>query len=382
MVLHLLLGSGGVYFGRQITGVDLLNGQAEYVFHKPLWRKTVPVLLLALLWSAPILFAQLLRASDAPDASALNRFLTDWFMRQGITLKRVAWVCGAVSFPVVLMLYWGFERLIITPSAFIRVLPFGRRNGLRWTDIDEVLIEHIVARFEGRASVHKVLTLYAVKKRFMPWRRKFRISNRQFEGYHRVEQIATHICIPAIAARKRAEMKHSGRPACFAERKPTDDIKALLYCVAGIALFGCWGLDSVWTPRLEPYRVYTLIAGVLAEVLALRKFLFRQIGVDMKNVYVMWRDVVVKTIPITSILDVRVQDNKMRIIVAKKSGRPKLAFKTRRYIRNRGVLLHLIREAHELLMQPDTSTPIVPIRSIAPEPGAKTENGSSLTQAG
>jgi hypothetical protein len=349
-----------------------MHEHAEYLFRKPLWRKVVPALALALVWSVPLFLVYATAPRESTGlADTLAALAGKSLVEAGITVKRATWIAGFLSFPLVLLFVSGFERLLITPEAITRISLIGTRYSLRWTDIDEVLIEHIEAHLEGKATARKVLTLYAVRRRFVPWRRRMKITNRQFEGYHHVERIASQVSVPAIAARKRAEIQSRKKAARFAERRPTDDLKAVFYAVAGVALLAAWLYEATWREPYAQYRHWVLGVAIFMELLALRKFLFRQLGIDRDNLLVMRRSWVMKKIPLDTITDVRVRDNRMRVYAQLPNWKhPKKVFGTSRYIRNRGVLLRLIREAHEARRIAD-ATPIVPVHSISPEPGAE-----------
>jgi hypothetical protein len=352
----------------------------RYVFRKPLWRKVVPGLLLAVVWTVPFI---LLHASLRAGNPNMMDVGAKWLLQHGITTTRACWIAAGLSLPLLLWLYYGCETLVVTPEAIVRRLPFARRQTLRWTEVDEVLIEHIESRMEGSATMKKVMTLYAVPQRWVPWRAIMKVSNREFEGFHQVERLVAQVSIPAIAARKRAEIAAKQKPARFVVRDPGEDVWVLIYAVSGVALLVLWGLDQLWPAILLSARPYVAALAVLVELLAVRKFLYRQIGMDEKNIYIMRRNWVMRTIPIDLIADVRVRDNSMRIFARKnEKAKPRVAFKTRRFIRNRGVLLRLIREAHDARRIQD-ATPIVPVREIemirAEEPPATSSSAGADT---
>lgn len=346
-----------------------MTHESQYIFRKPLWRRIIPPLLLVGVWAVPVtLLVMVTKAHEHGVEASMADAAVLYIVKKGVTVEKTAWIAGFLSIPLLAWLFSGFEKLIITPHAMVRRSIFGRRQALRWNEVDEVLIEHVEARLEGRSTARKILTLYAVKRKFVPWRRRLKVTNRQFEGYHHVERIASQVSIPAIAARKRMEIAARHKPARFAMRAPLDDILAVFLVIAGLALFATGGLDRIWTERLIAIRPYVIGLAALLEVIALKKFFYRQIGIDEKNLYVMRRDWITKTIPLDTIEDVRVLDNRLRIFARRgKAQKPSQVFRTKRFIRNRGVLLRLIREAHEARRMQD-ETPIVPVHEINNEP--------------
>lgn len=289
-----------------------------------------------------------------------------WLLHHGVSSQRVLWGAGTLSGLLVLWLYLGFEKLIVTPEAITRRLPLGPRRSFRWSQLDEVLIEHIESRFEGKRSAKKILTLYATRPRFLPFRRRMKITNREFDCYHHVERLASQISIPAIAARKRQEIEEDGRIALFAMRESGDGVLAILCTVIGVTLLPLWGLDSFWAGASYPEtRPYVLAAGCILLLIGLKKFFFRQLGVDRDYIYIMRREWVMRKIPIETIVDVRVLDNRMRILArVGKNRKERQVFKTSRFIRNRGVLLRLIRDMYDA-RRLENATPIVPLSSSA-----------------
>ena len=224
------------------------------------------------------------------------------------------------------------------------------------------MIEHIENMFEGKRTAKKVMTLFAIPRFHLPFRRRMRVTNREFECYHQAERLATQVAIPAITERKRQEIQESGRPATFAERMPGGSTKCLVYFLGAALLTGACMSDVAWLPLLAETRPWApYVAGFLF-FLSLRAFFFRQIGVDRDNIYIMRRDWVSRKIPIHSVADVRVLDNRMRILVTDpKSGAERQAYKTSHFIRNRGVLLQLIRE----MVEAHHETEATPITEIA-----------------
>jgi hypothetical protein len=342
----------------------VLEEQVQYIFRKPLWRKILPLFLLLLIWLIPLSYILVAASSSQSLIFAFLRHSVHILLKHGASLDHVLVLTALISMPILVYLYWGFEKLILTPDAIVRRLPFGASRSLKWVDVDEVLIEHIDVRFEGKQTAKKILKIFAVRRRFFPWRRYMRITNREFECYHHAERIAAQVSIPAIAARMRREILEKGKTAKFQIRETGDGLLSLLFSITAFALLPLWGLNRVWTPDTALYRPYVLAVAILLFLMALKKFLFRQVAMDQNNLYIQRRDWTIRSVPLDSIADVRVLDNRL-MIFAKKRGRkkPVRIFKTKRFIRNRGVLLRLIRESRELREHFD-ATPIMPLRAI------------------
>lgn len=359
----------------------------RYVFRKPLWRRLVPILLLLLVW-LPVAFVW--RGADiplqnTPLASAHERtvaFLAD----RGITLERIVSVTLAITAVLLFLLFWGFEILVVTPEAIIRRLPFGIRRSLRWVDVDEVLIDHLEARFEGDATAKKTLILYSIPKGLLRRRRKLQIGSKSFDNYEDVERIAVQVSVPAVAARLRARIEQDKRPALFPLREPGEVFYAFfLFLVGAAAVFAtAINVESnpLWTTRL-PYMQYVRLAiavgGLLAMIAAMSRLFYRQIGVDQENIYILLRKWVRKKISIDTVADIQIRDNQMRIYAyTRDPDYPRQVFRTNRFMRNRGVLLRLIREEYELRRSQDnvliqTTRAREPIETASqPEPETQT----------
>lgn len=325
-----------------------MEPQTQYIFKRPLWRRALPLLVLSAMWGSVLVLLYAVAGHPSDKFSHIVATGYKWAVTKGITLPKGVIVAAILSLPLIYIAYWGFEQLLITSQAIIRLLPFGFRRSLRWDEMDEVMIDHVEVRFEGGLTALKVMTFYATPSRFLPFRRRLRLTNREFECYHHVERIASDVSIPAIAARKRREIEVENRPACFAERNTGDGVRCLIFVVIAVAALAIYALNSLWPGSLLFLRPFFPLVAGLAVVLAARMYFYRQIGVDQSNIYIMRRNWTRKKIPLDTLADVRVLDNRMRILVRNGKGRKvRQVFKTRRFIRNRGVLLRLIREMAE-----------------------------------
>lgn len=342
-----------------------MEQQVQYIFRKPLWRKIVPLFVILLVWLIPgfIKFSYRLNLSGLPGIVTSTGL--QYLHKYGVTVDRTIWGASLISLPLLLWWYLGFEVLLITPDAMVRRVPLGGRRVLKWTEVDEVLIEHIERYFEGKSTALKRLTLYALPRRFIPWRRRMTVSNREFECYHHVERLASEVSVPAISQRKLAQIAAPGRKAYFAELGQTSDALPFLYVALAIALGACWALDRLWIPKYLPYRNYLIWVAVALVLLAIRKFFYRRLALDRKNFYVMRRLWVTKSVPIDQITETEAHDNRVRIIAKKPNWkRPKVVFTGRKFVRNRAVLLHMIRELQEERRLTD-ATPIIPVSESA-----------------
>jgi hypothetical protein len=344
--------------------LDYTQQVDRYVFHKPLWRKVLPFFLLVLTWIVP---AFLWRGHELKLPEPFNVWPQnglDWFAATGITLEEAFPVAAVLSLFILFWWYKGFEILIISADAITRSSLLGFRTSLRWVDVDEVLIDHLEARMEGDATARKTLYLYEVPKGIFGTRRRMKINNRQFDGFDDVERIAVLVSVPAEASKK---------PATFAVLEPGELLIGGLCAVLGLLIIAAAFYEPLWLILNIPYvwivRPAVIVVGVMFFLYGIFRFFYKQVGVDGENVYVMRQRWVLKKIPIDTIADIQIRENQMRVYAFVKDPEvPKQVFKTNKYVRNRGVMLRLIREIYDIRRNMD-NTPIPGITSIpAPEP--------------
>jgi hypothetical protein len=340
----------------------------RYVFHKPLWRKVLPFFLLLLVWLLP---AFLWKGHELKLPEPFNTWPTlvlDWLAQAGIRLEPAFMVAAAISVVVVIWWYKAFEVLIISADAITRSSLLGFRNTLRWVDVDEVLIDHLEARMEGDVTARKTLYLYEVPKGIFGMRRRMKINNRQFDGFDDVERIAVLVSVPAVAERLRQRVDQFKKPATFAVLEPGELFMGLLALIAGLGIIAAAFYEPVWVLADIPYvwavRPGVIVLGVVLFLIGIFRFFYQQIGVDGENVYIMRYRWVMKRIPIDTIADIQIRENQMRIYAFVKDPEiPKQVYKTNKYVRNRGVMLRLIREIYDIRRNMD-NTPIPGIQSI------------------
>jgi len=340
----------------------------RYVFHKPLWRKVLPVFLLIIIWMIP---AFLWKGSEIQLPEPFNTWPQiglDWLGKANITLRLAVTAAAAAS--VLLFFWWykAFEILIISADAITRSSLLGFRNTLRWVDVDEVLIDHLEARMEGDVTARKTLYLYEVPKGIFGLRRRMKINNRQFDGFEDVERIAVLVSVPAVAERLRQRIDQYKKPATFAVLEPGELFMGILAIIAGLGLIWAAFYEQIWMIAQIPYvwavRPAVIVVGVILFLFGIFRFFYQQIGVDAERVYIMRYRWILKRIPIDSIADIQIRENQMRIYAFVKDPEvPRQVYKTNKYVRNRGVMLRLIREIYDIRRNMD-NTPIPGIQSI------------------
>lgn len=380
--------------------------EESYLFGKPAWRKGVPLFLILMVWlPAAFLWKRdlVLPADPNHPVNAYTELILGWLASRGFGLWEAVAGAAVLSVPLLLWFYTGLERLVVTPTMIIRGYPLMPKRRIRWADLDEVLIDHLEARFEDETTARKTLVLYTRRGRFVPWRRRMRVNNRQFDGFEEVERIAVAVGVPAIADRIRQTIETTGKPARFPLRSLRERFAAGVFILAGVGLILASAYDPLWMrgmgadgihraeveaaaptglrawigripnplvlPGASRARPVLLGAGILLALAAVSRLWYQQIAVDYDNIYILRRGRVIRTIPLDSLADIQILGNVMRVYAYKRETdeQPRLIWKTRRFIRNRGVLLCLIRDIYDSRRAMDM-TPITPMRSIpAPE---------------
>jgi len=340
--------------------LDYTQQVDRYVFHKPLWRKVLPFFLLILVWIIPVFLWQGSKLQPPAPFDTWPGIVRGWLDTAGINLENSFLTAAALS--VLLLIWWykSFEVLIISAEAITRSSLLGFRNMLRWVDVDEVLIDHLEARMEGDATARKTLYLYEVPKGIFGRRRRMKINNRQFDGFEDVERIAVLVSVPAVAERLRQRIEAAKKPATFAVLEPGELLMGILSIFVGLALVLSAFYEPVWAIINVPYawavRPAVIVAGVFLFLYGVFKFFHLQVGVDNENVYVMRQRWVMKRIPIDNIADIQIRENQMRVFAFVKDPEvPKQVFKTNKYVRNRGVMLRLIREIYDIRRNMDSA---------------------------
>jgi len=358
--------------------LDYTQQVDRYVFHKPLWRKVLPFFLLILVWIIPVFLWQGSRLQPPAPFDTWPGIVREWLDTAGINLENSFLTAAALS--VILLAWWykSFEVLIISAEAITRSSLLGFRNTLRWVDVDEVLIDHLEARMEGDATARKTLYLYEVPKGIFGRRRRMKINNRQFDGFEDVERIAVLVSVPAVAERLRQRIEAAKKPATFAVLEPGELLMGVLSIIVGLSLVISAFYEPVWAIINVPYawavRPGVIVAGVFLFLYGIFKFFHLQVGVDHENVYVMRQRWVMKRIPIDNIADIQIRENQMRVFAFVKDPEvPRQVFKTNKYVRNRGVMLRLIREIYDIRRNMDS----VPIPGMPAAPPGQTPSAGT-----
>lgn len=324
------------------------------MFRKPLWRKIFPPFLIGFVWLLP-LFLWKGSAIELPEPfNTWPATGLDWLQRFGITLSLTSTVAAVLTALIVYWWYRSFEVLIISADAITRSSLLGFRTALRWVEVDEVLIDHVEARMEGDATAKKTLYLYEVPKGIFGLRRCMKINNRQFDGFEDVERIAVLVSVPAVAERLRQKVEQTRKPITFKLQQPGESVIGFLSILLGLGLIFSAFYEPIWLIIQYPEYQWilqpaTIVVGVFIFLYGVAKLIYKQIGVDTENMYLMRRGWILRKIPIDNIADIQIRDNQMRVYAFVKDPEiPRQVFKTNNYIKNRGVLLRLIREIYDL----------------------------------
>jgi hypothetical protein len=341
-----------------------LHEKARHIFRTPLWRKVLPVFLASLAWIAPLAMHYLASLAGSDRVSMAARTALAWLHQSGVTQERATQAAIGWSVLMLVWLYREFASLVVTPTAIVRRLPPFPARVLRWEDADEILIEHATRLWEGRRSARKVLTVYERPRWYRPWRRPMRVSNRQIEGYHRVENLAVAVSVPAIARRKVEQLASRGKPVVFTQFELGDGFWVVFWAAAAVLASAAFALDKLWRPPYDMVRPATVWIAGIAALLAARRLLVRQVAVGRDIVHILFAGMPYKAIPVESIVSMKATDNRLKFFVRKAKGdKARCVFSTRRFIRNRGVMLRMIRELQNQRTLEDR-TPIVPVRAV------------------
>jgi hypothetical protein len=177
--------------------------------------------------------------------------------------------------------------------------------------------------------------------------------------------------VPAVAERLRQRIEAAKKPATFAVLEPGELLIGVLSVLVGLAMVASAFYEPIWVIADVPFawaiRPGVIIAGVFLFLFGVFKFFYKQVGVDHENMYVMRQRWITKRIPIDNIADIQIRENQMRVYAFVKDPEvPKQVFKTNKYVRNRGVMLRLIREIYDMRRNMDA----VPIPGVSAAPSA------------
>lgn len=323
-----------------------LTKASYFEFHRPLWQKGLPLFLLVAIWGVVGAYGRLLSAPVERSGIAVLQTAAVELWRQGVSVQIAVWIAVILSLPLLGALYFACEKLVITPEAVVRVLPLRSRQIMRWVDVDEVFIRDIRYWLEGSGGTHRELVLYGRPRLFPPWRPRLSIRSREFEGYRFAERLAVQIAVPAIATRLRLELMRRGGLVFFGMPSFFHDIVMVAYAGAAAALGVAWAFPSWWQGSPLRWRHGTLVVAAVLAFAALRRLFVRYYALDLHSLYIYRRLLGRKRIPLPWIRSVGVHKGVL-VIEGRREGSEKLRrfVSERRFFRNRGVFLAMIRLA-------------------------------------
>ncbi|GIX44278.1 MAG: hypothetical protein KatS3mg130_0686 [Candidatus Sumerlaea sp.] len=341
---------------RKLTKADYFE------FHRPLWQKGLPLFLLVAIWGAVASYGWLLSTHVERSGIAVLQAAAVELWRQGVSVQMAVWTAAVLSLPLVVALYFACEKLLITPEAVVRLLPFRSRQIMRWVEVDEVLIRDVRYWLEGSGGTHRELVLYGRPRLFPPWRPRLSIRSREFEGYRFAERLAVQIAVPAIATRLRLELMRRGGLVFFGTPSFFHDTVMVVYAGVAAALWVAWGFPTWWQESPLWWRHATLVVAAVLALAALRRLFVRYYALDLHSLYIYRRLLSRKKIPLPWIRSVGVHKGVL-VIEGRREGSEKLKrfVSERRFFRNRGVFLAMIRLAlQELKTKHEDSQRILP----------------------
>lgn len=351
-----------------------------YVYRKPTWHWGLPLTLLLLLWGLLVLFPYVM---STPLDSKLGLVLQTYawsLWRKGLAQPRLLAPAVVASLILLFFVYRGRVRIVITRDAISWHTPFGEPTVLRWVDVDEVYIRRVKYPLEGRAGERRILVLYGAPLPWLKWRPRYVVTDRQFEGYREAQWLAVHTAVPAIAERQRAKLRTQGGRIEFGRPTFAEDLSVAMF----LAFAAASGLLSFRYGSARQWDLATAFAVValLGLVMGLKRLRWRWYAVDLENFYVVRRGRRPLRIPISWITDAYVDEGLM-VIRGKAPGERDLRTfaKDRRFFRNRGVMLTMIRLAAlesqlgALYSRPATMAP----SAVSPHPSSATTAGAPLT---
>ncbi|MCX7625368.1 MAG: hypothetical protein N2Z21_04075 [Candidatus Sumerlaeaceae bacterium] len=319
-----------------------ITGGAAHVFTKPVWHWGLPLFMLLVVWGlfAAYTFLPQFKAGSTFLSLIQNRVLDLW--KRGYSPLMVLPGVIVVSLALCVLIYRGRYRIAITGDAIIRLSPLGEPLQIRWVDVEEVYIRRIQYPLEGRERERRILVLYGKRRRWWPFRPKLVLTNWQLQGYREAERLAIKIAVPAIAERLRAKLMREGGMIEFGRPGFADDLRVVLFLASGLATAILTTKFAQASQPLATATFGTLTLLIFAE--AIRSYRPRWFGVDLDYLYVFRRGRKTAKIPLTSLSEAYVAKGLMKIVATpSQSGDAEVTIREKRYFRNRGVMLALIR---------------------------------------
>jgi hypothetical protein len=286
-----------------------------------------------------------------------------------VTLQEILLVCAGLSALSAVLFVFGLTRIRLSERGIQwEVLPWVWRRW-RWTSLREIRIDETGRHFEDDDLSKRTIVIrgpgpLGIGSDFL------RISNRVWDHYDEAEMAVVAVGVPAIAARLVRRIQKTGKPERFAVDGSTSLLMALTYLVLAVGAIYAALRDDIWIGPLEPWRPVPMALAVALFIMSLTGLLAKSIAVDQRTLYILRRGWVQRRIPLTSIADVDTRDNATRIRVWKDQpgGKTREAWRTDRFIHNRGVLLHLLRELARCGNLPDCGDEWAASGVVAPQP--------------
>lgn len=347
----------------------------EYVFSRPAWRKVVPLFAAALVWVPFLLWKFVAGLPPETKVGEYGSIALLWLQRHGLREAYVFYASVFLSAAAIVWWYHGFERLIIGPKGIGRRGLLGGRVLMKWEDLDEIMIDRIETVLEGGTEALNVLTVYSRRRKFPPWRRRLRVTSSEFGSFQFAERLAAQVAIPAISKRLLRELTEEAGSVTFSPSQHGLLVRVTLMVLAGVACLMAASETSLWPGALVYVQLGVGLTGVLLFLASAIQLVQRQLTLTKDHLTISLMGLMKREVPLEQIADVRVQANQLRVLARPAPGkRPRQIFKTNQFIRNRGVLLHLLRmlvKRKQAERRGEDVTPGMP--EIAPMPVFPTE---------
>ncbi len=299
--------------------------------------------LLVLVWATLALYSYIpaLKLNFAYWPILQDRVIELW--RRGYPPNRFLPYCIVASILLLVFIYRGRYKIEITDEAVIVHSPLGEPRILRWVDVDEVYISRIRYPLEGAQHERRKLVLYA-RKRFwwLPWRSKLTMTNRAFEGYSEAQRLAVRIAVPAIAERLRLQLLREGGRVEFGKPSVWQDLFAVaLFAVSAASVILA---VRMWHTHLWGSCVLFAIVAIMGFLACLGRFRRQWYAVDPENLYVIRRGLPTVKIPLLWLKEANVSKGVMNLVAVNPHAQHReTTVRDKRFFRNRGVMLALIR---------------------------------------
>ncbi|NLD61416.1 PH domain-containing protein [Candidatus Sumerlaeota bacterium] len=363
----------------------------KYIFRRPWWRMLAPILFVAVVWTVPYAWQQV-QANNyvSPQLIVYLAAIEKWFQAKGLSTQFMSWIPIVLT---ILLLIWfvkGLQSLVLTEDGLYRSYFFWRTRSLPWDDVKEIRIDRTITRLEDHRSTTRRLVL-----KFMPeirwlWSPKIVIDNATYPEYPFAEAIAVRTGVSHMARRMYRQTMETGKPVTFAPIGFSAGFGGtIIYWAIAFALVYAAQQGQWWTnPLLTHFPILLYTSAVVLFFWGIDIFFYRQLGCDGKNLLIMRRSFVTQTIPIAAIdIDsIDIHNNALKIYARMRKGKQlTCVYSTKRFIRNRGAMLCMIRSIYEFLrrrhleaMKTDTQRiKTVRLEDYAPRFKGEDENGDT-----